>query len=311
LLKLLRGAGPEGIGAMRALRRFEDGHLWRPLLELSRRVLIEYADRHGLCWIDDPSNDDTRLRRNFLRHEILPRLRQRWPEAEVAIAHSARWARDAADFVEQQAVLALARLQGLDPATLNWSCWLALPAALRDPVLRMWLRSLQLDEPAHFHVAELERQLATATADSSPCLRWEGCEVRRYRDLLYAMPVLPPIPADWQADWNDVALALPDGSRLRWQPVDDPPSANVNALPLAVHYRRGGERLRPAGCAHTRELRLLLQEAGIPPWRRDRMPLVRADNELLFVADLYASAAGRELCERIGARVVWEMRAEG
>jgi len=313
LLKLLRGAGPEGLGAMRELRRFENGHLWRPLLELPRLVLLEYADRHGLGWIDDPSNEDTRLRRNFLRHEILPRLREHWPEAETAIAHSARWARDAADFIGQQASLALARMQGLDPATLRWTAWLELPAALRDPVLRLWLRSLHLAEPAHFHVVELERQLATAGADSAPCLRWDGCEVRRYRDLLYAMPVARPFPPDWQAEWNGAALRLPDGSTLRWLRQGSGHSSAIDPPALAVRYRRGGERLRPAGSAHTRELRLLLQEAGVPPWQREHMPLIHADGDLLFVADLFASAAGRELCERVGARVVWERerRADG
>ena len=309
LLKLLRGAGPEGLGAMRMLRRFGSGHLWRPLLDLPRAILVEYAQRHGLRWIDDPSNDDTRLRRNFLRHEILPRMRHSWPDAQAAIAHSAHWARDAADFIEQEAVLALARLQRLDPATLDWSGWLALPAALRDPVLRLWLRSLRLAEPAHYHVVELERQLATAAADSAPCLRWDGCEVRRYRDLLYAMPVAAPVPDGWQADWSGAALALPDGTRLQWQSVNATQPATID-VPLAVHYRRGGERLRPAGGAHTRELRLLLQEAGIPPWQRERLPLVRCGDELLFVADLFASAAGRALCERAGARVVWETTAQ-
>jgi tRNA(Ile)-lysidine synthase len=89
LLKLLRGAGPQGLGGMRVQRDFGCGRLWRPLLNLPRELLRDYAQAHGLRWIDDPSNLDTHLRRNFLRAEILPRLTQRWPDATVAIAHSA------------------------------------------------------------------------------------------------------------------------------------------------------------------------------------------------------------------------------
>jgi tRNA(Ile)-lysidine synthase len=92
LLKLLRGAGPEGLGGMRVLREFAPGYLWRPLLELPRTRLREYALAQGLNWIEDPSNSNTQLRRNFLRAEILPRLNARWPDAGAAIAHSARWA---------------------------------------------------------------------------------------------------------------------------------------------------------------------------------------------------------------------------
>jgi tRNA(Ile)-lysidine synthase len=303
LLKLLRGAGPEGLGGMRALRRFGPGHLWRPLLEVPRARLREYAIDHGLRWIEDPSNADTRLRRNYLRTEILPRLAGRWPAAAVAIAHSANWARAAADFIGEEAGLALARVRGADAATLDWRGWLALPAALRDPVLRQWLRALGLDEPAHFHVAELERQLQ-AGAERALCVRWDDCEVRRYRDGLYAMRPLPPIADGWSAAWSGVALDLPDGGSLVWRGDSGETSIAVDAG-LQVSYRRGGERIKPAGAAHTRELRLLLQESGIPPWQRDRIPLVAASGALIAVGDLFLSDAGRALCERMRAQIAW------
>jgi len=186
LLKLLRGAGPEGLGGMRTLRQFAQGYLWRPLLAVPRSMLHDYAQAHDLRWLEDPSNADDSLRRNFLRQEILPRLTQRWPEAAAALTHSARWARAAADFIADQAASALAQLRGTDPATLRWRDWLQLPDALRDPVLRLWLRELRLDEPAHFHVTELERQLQAAN-DRHPCVAFERTELRRRRDLLHAM----------------------------------------------------------------------------------------------------------------------------
>jgi hypothetical protein len=135
-------------------------------------------------------------------------------------SRTARWAGAAADFIEQEAQRALARVQGVDPATPPRRAWLELPAALRDPVLRRWLRALGLDEPAHFHVAELERQLRDAAEDRSPCVSWARSELRRYRDLLYAMPALAPMPADWQGDWRAPSLPLPDGGRLEWQQRD-------------------------------------------------------------------------------------------
>jgi tRNA(Ile)-lysidine synthase len=306
LLKLLRGAGPEGLGGMRVLREFASGYLWRPLLELPRAQLKDYALAQGLNWVEDPSNSNTQLRRNFLREEILPKLSARWPAAGAAIAHSARWARAAADFIEQEAQRALARVQGVDPATLAWRAWLDLPEALRDPVLRRWLRALGLDEPAHFHVAELERQLHGAAEDRSPCVSWERSELRRYRDLLYAMPALAPMPADWRGDWRAPSLQLPDGGQLEWRQRDGTArAARVDAPALTVRYRCGGERLKPADTTHTRELRLLLQEAGIPPWQRDRIPLIHQNAQMIAVGDLILSQAGRELCDRLHARIVW------
>jgi len=303
LLKLLRGAGPEGLGGMRTMRQFAQGYLWRPLLDVPRSALAAYAQAHALRWIEDPSNADTSLRRNFLRTEVLPRLRQRWPDANAALAHSAAWARHAADFIEVHSARALAELQGLDPATLDWARWLALPDALRDPVLRLWLRGLELDAPAYFHVEELERQLRASARDRNPCVSWDDTELRRYRDLLYALHPAPAPPIDWETPWQGEPLVLPGGGTLRLDhlaPEAVPPS-------LRVRYRRGGERLKPAGRQHTRELRLLLQEAGVPPWQRARVPLIFAANgELLAAADLYASDTARALCARLGARFVWQ-----
>jgi tRNA(Ile)-lysidine synthase len=297
LLKLLRGAGPEGLGGMRAIRPFGKGILWRPLLDLPRVALAEYAGANDLTWIDDPSNADTRLRRNFLRHEILPKLTQRWPDTSVALAHSAAWARAAADHIDMQARTELARLRG-GSSRLNWRGWLELSGALRDAVLRLWLRELGLPPPAFFHVAEIERQLRDAAPDRSPCICWAGCEIRRYRDFIYAMAPLVA-DSDWETEWDGRELRLPDGTSLALRD-----SATFDT-PLRVRNRRGGERIKPAGHAHHREVRLLLQESGVPPWTRIHLPLIFEGNDLIGVADMVLSERGQALVAQAGATIVW------
>jgi len=304
LLKLLRGAGPQGLGGMRALRPLGGGWLWRPLLDLPRRTLRDYAQSHDVRWIDDPSNDEMHIERNFLRREILPRMRERWAEVEKPLAHSARWLQATADFVDAEAQKALARWQGIDPSTLAWAGWLALPDALRDPVLRLWLRGIGLDEPTHLHVAELERQLRQSRADRSPCIAFATTELRRYRDLLYAKRPAPSAPSQWHVRWYGELLHLPTGGCLSLQP------ARLLDTPLHVSYRRGGERIKPTGGKHTRDLRLLLQEAGVPPWRRDSIPLIHREGELLAVGDLVLSDAGRDLLDAMGSRIVWSPSAD-
>jgi tRNA(Ile)-lysidine synthase len=308
LLKLLRGAGPEGIGGMRAMRQCGKGYLWRPLLDTPRTLLREYLHAQGLSWIEDPSNGDTGLRRNFLRHEILPRLDTQWPEAGAALAHSATWARHAADYIASQSTQALAALRGLDPAALSWRAWLALPDALRDPVLRLWLRDLGLDAPAHFHVAELERQLRASAADRNPCVRWHTTELRRYRDLLYAMRTVAPPPAAWCCDWNGARLMLPCGGSLA---LIDASGGDIETATLNVRLRRGGEQLKPAGKPHTRDLRALLQEAGVPPWQRARVPLIFRGDELLAAADLCLTDAAQTLLTQLDARIDWRGAQSG
>ena len=297
LLKLLRGAGPEGLGGMRALRPFATGYLWRPLLDVPKSALSAYARQRNLRWIDDPSNADTRLRRNFIRHDILPQLARRWPDVSIALSHSAVWARAVADHIDDEARAALQHMRGENPASLRWEGWLALSNALRDAVLRLWLRHLKLPQPAFFHVVEIERQLRHAAADRSPCVSWPGCEIRRYRDFIYAMA---PIVDDssWQLAWNEGDLALPDGSSLSLR-GDAPRTA------LIVRNRRGGERIKPAGGSHHRDVRLLLQEAGVPPWTRAHLPLIYEHDDLIAVADIAFTERGRELLANAHARVVW------
>jgi tRNA(Ile)-lysidine synthase len=140
-------------------------------------------------------------------------------------------------------------------------------------------------------------------------VRWEQSELRRYRDLLYAMRPLTPIAAEWQSAWENSLLLLPDGGRLEWLPRAGNSRGSEQAAPgLTVRYRRGGERIKPADSAHTRELRLLLQEAGVPPWQRDRIPLIHANAHIIAVGDLILSQAGRDLCDRLDARIVWSPR---
>jgi tRNA(Ile)-lysidine synthase len=291
LLKLLRGAGPEGLRGMRRWRTLGAHGLWRPLLALPRVALQDYARAHALQWIDDPSNADQRHARNFLRHAVLPALRERWPRLDLAIGHVARWQGAAAEQLDHDAALALAQLQGLDPATLDWAGWLALGDALRPLILRAWLRGLGLPAPEYVHIDQLERQLRQAQDDRNPCVGWHGAELRRYRDRLYALAPQEPIPHDWEQSWDGLnTLLLPPGCGRLSLPV--PPQ---EPLALTVRLRRGGERLRPLSHAHTRELRDLLQQAGVPPWLRGRLPLVFAGNELLAVADLWQTDAAEAL----------------
>jgi tRNA(Ile)-lysidine synthase len=306
LLKLLRGAGPEGLAGMRALRAFGAGFLWRPLLDVPRDALRAYAQTHGIAWIDDPSNADTHHARNFLRADVLPLVRRRWPQVDDAIAHSARWLAQAAAYLDDATHAALAPLRGIDPATLDWRGWLALPDALRANALRLWLRELHLSTPEILHVEQLQRQLEHSAQDRLPLVAWAGTQIRRYREHLYAMRPLAEPPRDWRIDaWNGAPINLPAACGRLWlEPVDADAAGGVEGA-LAVSFRHGGERLRPAGDRHTRELRDLMQQAGIPPWRRGRLPLVWLDGELVAVGDHWRSDQAEAWLAQHRVRLCW------
>ncbi|MEO8779053.1 MAG: tRNA lysidine(34) synthetase TilS, partial [Rhodanobacter sp.] len=173
LLKLLRGAGPEGLGGMRALRPFGGGQLWRPMLALSRTQLRDYVDTHQLDCIDDPSNADTALARNHLRHEIVPRLQRHWPQAADSILHSAMLSRAAADALRSQWLIAFDSLHDRASDSVEATGWLALLPALREPLLDHWLHARGLSAPTTAQRQQIERQCG-ARAGQLPCIRWPG-----------------------------------------------------------------------------------------------------------------------------------------
>ncbi|HJP98958.1 MAG TPA: tRNA lysidine(34) synthetase TilS [Rhodanobacteraceae bacterium] len=310
LLKLLRGAGPEGLGGMRARRSFGRGTLWRPLLETRREELDRYAASHAIEFLDDPANRDPRFARNLLRHELVPLLERHWPHAGTAILHSARLCRVAGDYLAREADAALALLQR-EYRSLDADGWCGLPEALRAPVLDRWLRNQDLPIPADAQRRELERQVSTAAEDAVPCVAWPGAEVHIWDGGLHASQPMPPLPGDWRAAWNGKPLTLPDGCGILFARTADSasPARAIFDPPLEVRLRRGGERIKPDGDPHTRELRDLFQQARIPPWVRERCPLIYEHDELIAVVDWWTSERGRAVFDAQGARPRWQRPA--
>lgn len=284
LFRLVRGAGLAGLGAMRAETRLAlaaGGSVpcWRPFLALSRAQLERHARARGLAWIDDESNADTGLDRNFLRHEILPRLAGRWPAVARTLAETALRLQEAEDLLQELAA-ELARDRVDARGRLDTAAVLALPLPRQRLLLRYWLRQQGRPLPDAAVLDAICRDVLPAREDAEPRVAWPGAEVRRYRGRLHALAPRAAAPAGWCVPWDGRApLRLPDGRALVVE-------GEGGGGPWQVRYRQGGERLRPAPGRPSRELRTWLQEQGVPPWEREWLPLVWAGDELVGVGDL-------------------------
>lgn len=284
VLRLLRGSG-DGLGAMRTVRRFGRGWLWRPLLALPRALIHAHALEHGLRWIEDPSNGSEHHDRNFLRHRVMPVLAQRWPQAGAAFARSAGLLATQEDLLAAEDAKRLALLQGVDAATLSVPALLAQPEGWRYRLLRRWVVDLGLPTLSAPALDTISAELLPARPDARAEFAWSGAVIRRWRDLLHAGWPQPPLPEGFNATWDGTAgLALPGGDRLQLSP------ARAFDAPLAVRARAGGERLVLPGRTHSSELKHVLQDLGVPPWQRARLPLLFApDGELLAAGDVALS----------------------
>ncbi len=291
LLALLRGSGPAGLAGMPVRAPFGRGQLLRPLLAFTRAALEDWADTQKLVWIDDPSNQDRGIARNHLRHEVMPALKARWPAAEQSLARSASLAAEADELLT---VLGLLDLEALsDGPWLDAEGVAALGSVRARNLLRAWLASKGLPHPPYERLMEAERQLRAAGDDRMPALRWPGAVLRRWQGRLYAGPEPEPVPPDWSAHWDgSKPLALPaELGTIALEPADRGLDvARISGKALEVRFRAGGERLRLHPNGPHRVVKHLLAEAGVPPWERDRIPLLCCEDTLIAVGNLYLDA---------------------
>jgi tRNA(Ile)-lysidine synthase len=290
LLQLLRGGGPAGIAGMPAQAPFGTGWLARPLLTFRRDELTAYADANGLRCITDPSNADTRRDRNFLRHEIIPCLKQRWPAATTTATRSARHAAHADSLLHDLADLDLARIQMDKSDSLPIDAVLSLGQDRAANLLRRWLCERELPVPDTRRLNELLAQAKNAASDRVPEVTWAGAVARCWRGRIHAFPPPPQRPVDLPERWHGKPLHLGPGlGELRAVRGDGGLRANVLAEGVKLRFRKGGEIIRPVGHQHHRKLKDLLREANIAPWLRDRIPLLWFDNKLVAVGELWVA----------------------
>lgn len=259
LLNLLRGAGLAGAKGMAKAGRLGRKRIVRPLLDVSRAEIVAYARAHRLKWIEDESNDDVALTRNFLRHRVGPLLAEKFPRWQSSLARAARHFAAA----------------GLDEARL----------------LRAFLAEQGLRAPSEARLGEMLKQLRAGKAE----VKHEGRVLRSYRGKVTLDKPVEAVPFKARS-WNGKSLRLPElGGELRSHKAKgkgiDP--RFLAGKGLQVRLRSGGERLQLDPRRPRRTLKNLYQEAGIPPWERERLPLLFCGEDLVWVPGLGVAAAYR------------------
>ncbi len=301
MLQLLRGAGVRGVAAMPVLSKVEgpvlskvEGPLLkptpapatlRPLLDIPRSALTEYAQQHGLHWVEDESNADDYYPRNFLRLRLLPLLEQRFPAYRNTLARSAQHFAEAGELLDE---LALQDMQGSgDAVALDVARLRALPHARAKNLLRYFLHRQYASMPHAAQLDDMLHQLCDAREDAAICVEFGRWQLRRYQGKVYVTDVRDPFDPNLVMTWNGEA-------ELRWPALDSVIGfshiqgegisyAKLQREPVTLRLRSGSESLRPFVAAATRSLKNLLQEQHVPPWQRERLPLLYCGDELVCV----------------------------
>lgn len=302
LLSLLRGAGVRGASGMRPLGRLGGMMLLRPLLEVPRAELLRYARANDLQWVDDESNRDVAHARNYLRLRVAPLLEQRYPRWREALGRAARHFADADAMLRQ--------IGGGDSAA---RLRLAQLRSRTDPAARVLLREYfaahGLRPPATGRLAEMVRQLTGAAAGARIQFLHDGAVLRVYRGEL-RVERFERTPAGFEpVSWiGQRRIALPAlGGELEFERVrgEGVAVAKLKGQAVQLRLRRGGERLQPDARRPRRTLKNLFQEAGLPSWQRDRLPLLFCGEDLVWVPGIGVDARYRAPSGAAGLVVRW------
>jgi tRNA(Ile)-lysidine synthase len=310
LLRLLRGAGLRGLAAMRAWRPIAGGsaRLLRPLLEVARAEIEEFARARGLEWIEDESNADTARRRNFLRHRVLPAIEEQFPAARAAIARAAGHLAEAGELLDAMAQNDLRECG--EGGAVDVPALLGLGEPRARNVLRYWCDIHGIEPLAAARLGELLRQLKESRVDARSALSAGTWRLLRYRDRLHLRPAPEPVAPDMREAWNgeNALPLLALGGVLKFKPEEGRglSVARLRSERVTVRLRRGGERLRLDHRRPRRSLKNLFQEQGVPPWHRDRLPLVYCGESLVCVPGIGDACEFRAQPGEAGLIVTWE-----
>lgn len=309
LFRLLRGAGPRGLGAIVRERPFAEARLLRPLLGFSKAELEAYVRSRNLDWVTDDSNSDEVFDRNFLRQNVMPLLASRWPGFTERWQHTAEACQAADRLSRDLACLDLSK-GGERAERWGWSVELSfcrqLPDYRRDNLLRYWAIKRNLPAMDRKALSESLKQFFEADEPSSrSCVQWGGAELRYFRGRIYLSRILPPLINQAPLVWTvSTPQPLPGGGYLYGE---EGRGGLRRVDSVELRWREGGERCRPLGRGHSQTVKKLLQEYGLEPWLRDRVPLVYIDGELAGAADLWVCEGFNAQADEPGLSIKWEL----
>lgn len=288
LLQLLRGAGVKGLAAMPLQRQFGQGIHVRPLLGFSRGQLHEYATSRSFDWIDDDSNNSNRYDRNYLRQEVLPALKSRWPALPDTLSRVARHQAETMQLIDDLAAIDMQLCYRASSASLKLDALKKLSAVRQANLIRYYVKSLGLAVPDTVKTQHILNDIIGSRRDSTACVNWPGVEIRRYRNdvIADAQSVRhdPNLNIEWQLNTPCVlsnSMLQANAGMGRGIRREGTPEK------LTVRFRQGGEKIKPANREHHQDVKTLFQDAGVPPWQRDRIPFIYNDEKLLAVVGFW------------------------
>ena len=305
LLQLLRGGNPRGLAAMPVLRKLNNGiQLWRPLLNITREQLEKIAIEENWVWIEDDSNSDTRFRRNFLRHNLMPILSKEYPDYRNQFMRASQHAEDAADILSEIATTDL-KILLIDDRTINLDILTTLSPARQRNAIVTWLCKFNISTNPK-KIDDILTQLLSSVNSSIPKFIFKDWILTRYQHhaILLRKFTTPNEEINIKFSLENLIIDIPEWcGKLHFKPTNNGINYSTICDNLSVRRRMGGEIVYHNGINKT--LKNVLQEAKIPPYRRERTPLLYSNNTILAMPGLFINTNLLSTGSEIGYIPTW------
>jgi tRNA(Ile)-lysidine synthase len=266
----------------------------RPLLAVAKQAMVAYAGTQSLQWVEDDSNQADDFDRNYLRNQITPLLKARWPAADKTITRAGWHCAQAAQCLDEMAVTNFLSIYCPEDQSMAISGLLGFDRYQQQLIIRHWFKVLALRMPATKIIGQILEVIIPARVDADPQLNYQHGTVRRYRSKLYWQEHRSAIDLSEYFHWSpdQTELCLPNNGKLSYGITRQ---AGINAATwhsaeIKICYRQGGERIDLPGRRGSHALKKLFQEVGIPPWQRAQIPLVYLDGNLAAIGDKWVSS---------------------
>lgn len=300
---LFCGSGIKGLAAMRRVSKLLNIAHMRPFLNIGRSDLETYADEKGLIWVDDESNDDTRLRRNYIRHEVIPVLEREFLGVKKTLLRVINHAANADELLDELAQIDLKACMTETASILDTTPFKKLSASRIRNLLRYWFCRQKVRLPSEKKLESILRNVIRAGLDTSPIETWDSVAIRRYRNELHLLTEALPETRALCFEWDPACvLKLPEG--LGELSLEGQIESQQFAT-LIVRFRTEGETLHASEAFGPQSVKKLLQNSAIPPWKRSLIPLVYSeDGELLSIPGVRKSIQFDKYLGE-GSRIEW------
>ncbi|MDG6897809.1 hypothetical protein A6A19_07445 [Actinobacillus delphinicola] len=296
-LALKRGSGLQGLSSMGQFSQLGDIPLFRPLLNFSRAQIEQYAKAHQLHWVEDESNNDTDYDRNFLRHDVLPILRHRWQAFDQTVARSAQLCSEQQKLLNELLTPVFSENFLPESGALAVNQFVAFSPEKQNALLRMWLCHLGQPMPSQKQLIQIRQDVVFAQSDKNPAFQLGNKILRRYQQKLYLTEKFMPLEKVCLPISVEEEIVLPDGlgnlslqsdgqtNCFQWHTAKQNIMVHLplTAEPICIRFHYSGTVKQANG--HQETMKKCWQKARVPPWERQRTPLI-------FYGETFMTALG-------------------